>query len=173
MTRRLILTLKTNGTIVETITNSKITHFTNRLMQCRQNTVVSLMGSIQHCIFCTVCTLAGFFTNLQAIISCSNGTTYAKRDVRNNHEYLTRIKKSGKNLQYSNMRIKVVDLACTISSIIAITSITKNNANTNNIWERKLDKIKSLRNYNTNKIHYLFVCNFSFIYAYNFMYKLN
>ena len=146
--------------IVSSIVSS-ITHFINRLIQCRQNTVVSPTGSIQHCIFSK---LAGFLEYLRAIISCSNGTTYAKKNVRNNHEYLTRIKKSGKNLQYSNMRITVVDLTCTRTSI---SSMTNNNVNTNNVWKRKLDKITTLRNYSTNKICYL-LCAISLLSMPNF-----
>jgi len=145
--------------IVEIITKfsniiSKI--FTNCLMQCRQNTVVSLMGSIQHCILCTVCTLAGFFTNLQAMLSCSNGTTYAKKNVRcNHHDNLAQVRKSEKSLQYSHMRIKVVDLTCTITLITSITENNINNANTNNVWKRKPFFYQNFRNYSTNKICYL------------------
>jgi len=79
---------------------SKITHFINRFMQCGQNTVVSLMGSIQHCIFVTTGRI--FYTPVNDL-PCSQGITHAKKNVRDNHhDNLTEVRKSEKNLQYSN-----------------------------------------------------------------------
>ena len=73
-----------------------ITHFTNRLMQCRQNTVVSLMGSIQHCIL----VMTGRIFNKPAyektysdrIISTEKNARY------NHHDNLTHVRKSEKPL---------------------------------------------------------------------------
>lgn len=65
-------------------------------MQCRQNTVVSLIGSIQHCIF---------FKNWQdktcGRLAMSQGIICAQKNGRNIHEYLTKIRKSEENLQCS------------------------------------------------------------------------
>jgi len=77
---------------------SKITHFINRFMQCSQNTVVSLMGSIQHCIF--IKTGRIFYTPVNDL-PCSDRIIHAVQNKRDNHhEYLTKIRKSEKNLQY-------------------------------------------------------------------------
>ena len=77
-----------------------IKNFTNRFMRCGQNTVVSLMGSIQHCIFFKTGRI--FYPPVNDG-PCSDGIMHEKRNVRcNNHEHLTKIRKSEKSLQYSN-----------------------------------------------------------------------
>lgn len=78
---------------------TNITHFANCFMQCRQNTVVSLMGSIQHCILFSLEKLVGFLENLRTSNACCQGIIHAEKNVRNNHEYLTKIKESDENLQ--------------------------------------------------------------------------
>ena len=79
----------------------KIINFTNRFMQCGQSTVVSLMGSIQHCILFYE-KLAGFLIHMRASKTFSDGIISVRRNARNIHEYLNKIKKSGQNLQCFN-----------------------------------------------------------------------
>lgn len=78
---------------------SSITHFANRFMQCSQNTVVSFMRSIQRCIFLRTGRI--FYTPVNDG-PCSDGIIHDKRNERNNHEYLTEIRKSEKSLQCSD-----------------------------------------------------------------------
>ena len=73
---------------------SKITHFIYRFIQCSQNTVVSLMEGIQHCIF-----LKNWQDKTCERLTISDGIIRAQRNGRNIHEYLTKIKKSEENLQ--------------------------------------------------------------------------
>jgi len=75
---------------------SKITHFIYRFIQCSQNTVVSLMGGIQHCIFLK--NWQDFLYTCERL-TISDGIICAQRNGRNIHEYLTKIKKSEENLQ--------------------------------------------------------------------------
>ena len=90
-------------TILNIFTNiiRHITHFTNRFIQCRQNTVVSLMGSIQRCIFWNK-TGRIFYrpacekTYSDRIISTEKNERY------NHHDNLAQVRKSEKTLQYSN-----------------------------------------------------------------------
>ncbi len=58
--------------------SSTITNFTNCLVQCRQNTGVFLMESVQHCILGTARTLAGFFSDLQTSNTCSKNADAVK-----------------------------------------------------------------------------------------------
>jgi len=83
----------------------KITHFINRFIQCGQNTVVSLMGNIQHCVFIKT---GRIFDTPVDDLPCSQGIIHAVQNKRDNHhEYLTKIRKSEKNLQYYTMHTMI------------------------------------------------------------------
>ena len=84
---------------------SNIKNFTNRFIQCRQNTVVSLMGSIQHCIFWNK-TGRILYTPVDDR-PCSQGIIHAKKNERNIHEYLTKLRKSEENLQCSKQHTMI------------------------------------------------------------------
>lgn len=76
--------------------------FINRFMQCGQNTVVSLMGSIQHCIFLKTGRI--FYTSVDDL-PCSDRIIHAVQNERDNHhDNLAKVRKSEKNLQYSDLR---------------------------------------------------------------------
>ena len=120
--------------IVSNIIYNIITHFINRFMQCGQNTVVSLMGSIQHCILCTVCTLAGFLANLQASNTCNKMLDAVKiKDVNDFEKECRTGRLDQRNVSFSNTPASM-DTACQCTT----TSMTTHNANTNNVWNGKL-----------------------------------
>ncbi len=80
---------------------SNIKNFTNRFIQCRQNTVVALMGSIQHCIFWNK-TGRILYTPVDDR-PCSQGIICAEKNERyNHHDNLAQVRKSEKTLQYSD-----------------------------------------------------------------------
>ncbi len=147
---------------------SSITNSTNRFMQCRQNTVVSLMGSIQHCILC----ITGRITPA-CEKTYSYGITQTKRNVRCNiHDNLAQVRKSEKSLQYFN-GYAVID-----------TGMCDNCDNCDNNFTKRLVKDHNTsthmtygRDYSTIKTsgiiaQIMILCaNFSFIHA-DIFYKL-
>lgn len=93
--------VNTNTQLVNSII-PRITNFIYRFIQCSQNTVVSLMGSIQYCIFLK--NWQDFLYTCERL-AVSDGIICAQRNRRNIHEYLTEIKKSEENLQYSKQHV--------------------------------------------------------------------
>jgi len=87
-----------NQSRVDSILNNtiyKIKNFTNRFMQCGQSTVGTGNPTIQHCILFHM-KLAGFLMHLRASKTFSEGIIPVGKNARNNHEYLSEIKKVSK-----------------------------------------------------------------------------
>jgi len=149
---------------------SKITHFTNRFMQCRQSTGARKL-TIQHCILSSK-RLTGFLKNLWTSNICSKDITTAKilkynydshdlvqtKTKAKKSEMSVLISKQQKNMNFISNTIiflyKVNETKKTISSNVrlsymktSLTSIKKNNANANNVWSDKL----SCTNYTNDK----------------------
>jgi|APSaa5957512493_1039668.scaffolds.fasta_scaffold61898_1 hypothetical protein len=77
---------------------SIIKNFTNRFIQRRQNTVVSLMGSIQRCILVKTGRISPVSEN-----TYSDRIINPEKNARNNHhDNLAQVRKSEKPLQYSD-----------------------------------------------------------------------
>ncbi len=87
-------------TTISAVVFAEITHFTNRSMQRRQSTVVSLMGSIQRCILGTT---GRIFHTPAGENTCSDRITHIQKNERCNiHDNLAQVRKSEKSLQYSD-----------------------------------------------------------------------
>jgi hypothetical protein len=108
---------------------TKIAHFISRFMRCSQNTVVFLMGSIQHRILCT--------KNWQEQ-SCKRWTMghrihhTQKNEMYNHHEYLTKIRKSEKGIKCSQQ----YDQGIEASMDYNYKDFTDINRLVPNIWQR-------------------------------------
>ena len=101
----------------------EITHFTNRFIQRRQNTVGKRRLVIQRCIFGIFDTLAGFLADLQAS-NTFGGNASAARNAGQKHEYLTKIKKSDTNPQYSDWHEIESKCSTTLTTSKTTTAIT-------------------------------------------------
>ena len=79
---------------------SRITHFVNRFIPRRQNTVVSLTGSIQ----CGILELTGrIYCTPVNENTCSDRIISTEKNERyNHHDNLAQVRKSEKTLQYSD-----------------------------------------------------------------------
>ncbi|MCJ8306522.1 MAG: hypothetical protein HRU07_05670 [Nitrosopumilus sp.] len=79
---------------------SSLVYFANCFIQCRQSTGAG-KPIIQHCILFYL-KLVGFLENLRTSNTCSQGIIHTEKNVRNNHEYLTKINESDENFQCSD-----------------------------------------------------------------------
>lgn len=118
-----------------------ITHFANRLMQCRQSTGA---GRPNHPALHPFLNkrLAGFLENLRASNTCNEMLDAVKiKDVNDFAKECRTGRLDQTNVSFSNTPASM-DTACQCT----ITSMITNNFNNNNVWKRKLAH-QRFRNY--------------------------
>ena len=138
---------------------SVITHFVNRFMQCRQNTVVALMGSIQHCIFNIITGSTAVSEN-----TYSDGIIGAEKNERyNHHDNLAQVRKSEKTLQYLDQRNMIEASMCDNCNNVSYNfyqTFGKSDhiTSTHMIYGRDYYYNQNFRNYSTDDDFFKVIC---------------